>query len=352
VDALLAPLPGDSPAGESLLFSDVYDKIQVARRGSDRALFEGEGKPADWRLVARLASEALTTRSKDLQIGVWLLDALTRLHGFPGLRDGLRILCGLHDRFWEGMHPVVEDGDLATRANRLSWLNEAGEGRGSLAAAIADIPITDPAGSAGFGWGQWKESREVEKLARQSAERHERALAEGRLTVEQFDQAVTASSRRFYEGLFADLQAAFDECSRLETVAGERYGRDAPSLLNVHSAIEECRDVVERIVAEKRRLEPDPEEVAVDNSDGIPQATSAGRSGPLPLEPVNRADAVRRLEAVAAFFRRTEPHSPVAYLVQRAVRWAEMPLDQWLKDVIASDDVLSRIRDTLGLKGE
>jgi type VI secretion system protein ImpA len=68
------------------------------------------------------------------------------------------------------------------------------------------------------------------------------------------------------------------------------------------------------------------------------------------LEPINRSDALRRLAAVAEYFHRTEPHSPVAYLVQRAVRWGEMPLEQWLQDVIHDESVLNQLRDTLGLQ--
>jgi type VI secretion system protein ImpA len=68
------------------------------------------------------------------------------------------------------------------------------------------------------------------------------------------------------------------------------------------------------------------------------------------LEPQDRADALRRLAAVATYFRNTEPHSPISYLVQRAVRWGEMPLEQWLEDVIHDAGVLSTVRETLGLK--
>jgi type VI secretion system protein ImpA len=50
------------------------------------------------------------------------------------------------------------------------------------------------------------------------------------------------------------------------------------------------------------------------------------------------------------FFRRTEPNSPVANLIQRAIRWADMPLDVWLREVVANDDVLSRVKETLGIK--
>ena len=67
------------------------------------------------------------------------------------------------------------------------------------------------------------------------------------------------------------------------------------------------------------------------------------------IEPHDRLDAIRRLLAISDFFRRTEPHSPVSYLVQRAARWGEMPLDEWLQEVIKNESVLGEVRETLGL---
>lgn len=57
-----------------------------------------------------------------------------------------------------------------------------------------------------------------------------------------------------------------------------------------------------------------------------------------------------RLSEVAEFFRRTEPHSPVSYLVQRAVRWGEMSLEELMRDVVKNPEVLEQIWDTLGIK--
>jgi type VI secretion system protein ImpA len=54
------------------------------------------------------------------------------------------------------------------------------------------------------------------------------------------------------------------------------------------------------------------------------------------------------LAEVADFFRQTEPHSPVSYLVQRAVKWGNMPLESWLQEVVKDESVLSQIRETLG----
>ncbi len=349
VAAILAPIPGDNPAGESLLYSDVYDKVQLNRRIEHSQVDGGDGRGPDFRMVAKLTSEALKTRSKDLQMAVWLVDALARTDGFAGIRDGLHVLRGLHETFWDAFQPVVEDGDLAMRANRLSWLNDAGEGRDSLAVTIAGIALTDSRVAPEYGWAQYKESRDVDNLAKVSAERHTRAVEEGRLTGEQFDAAVASGSRKFYETIFADVIAAYQECDKLQEVVLAKYVADAPSLLNVKNALEEVQHVLERIVQEKRLREPDPAGETA-SPDAGPAVSAGGTVRVTGLDPVDRPDALRRLNAVAAFFRRTEPQSPVAYLVQRAIRWADMPLDAWLHEVLADEGVLSRVKETLGIK--
>jgi type VI secretion system protein ImpA len=50
----------------------------------------------------------------------------------------------------------------------------------------------------------------------------------------------------------------------------------------------------------------------------------------------------------AEFFQKTEPHSPISYIVQRAVKWGNMPLESWLQDVIKDETVLFNLRQTLG----
>jgi type VI secretion system protein ImpA len=354
IAALLAPIAGANPAGIPIEYEAVHGTIKAARQGTERSQFESEARPPDWRAVVRLSTDVLRSQSKHLEVAVWLADALVKTQGFAGLRDGLKLLRGLHDNFWDHLYPEIEDGDLSGRANRLAWLNEAGDGRETLASAIGSVPLTAPGTGFSYGWIQWKESRDVANLALRSAEKYAAALAENRITPEQFDKAVAGGPRKFYEELLADIVGALEECTQLEVVVSTRYGRDAPSLLNVRGAIEECQHVAERIVQEKRRLEPDPSDVAAVTESGAPVAArpDGAGAGPMTAEPVDRADAVRRLVSVANFFRRTEPHSPVAYLVQRAVRWAEMPLDEWLKDVVGSDDVLSRIKETLGIRGE
>jgi type VI secretion system protein ImpA len=177
------------------------------------------------------------------------------------------------------------------------------------------------------------------------------ALADGKISGEQFDTAVAGTSRAHYETLFSNLGECWGEFERLDRIVDEKFGREAPSLLGLKDSIEGCRTLVERILKEKRKLEPDatPAPAVEPQKTETPERV-APVSGGLSLQPQDRADALRRLAAVAAFFRRTEPHSPVAYLVQRAVQWGDMPLEHWLEEVIKDDTVLAHVRETLGLK--
>ena len=73
----------------------------------------------------------------------------------------------------------------------------------------------------------------------------------------------------------------------------------------------------------------------------------------LPEGPLqSREQAIAQLRAVAEFFRRTEPHSPVAYLAERAARWGEQPLHAWLRSVIKDDASLAKLEELLGVEAE
>jgi len=62
----------------------------------------------------------------------------------------------------------------------------------------------------------------------------------------------------------------------------------------------------------------------------------------------NRIQALQQLRLVADFFRSTEPHSPVAYLAERAASWGEMPLHVWLRAVIKDPVAIAGVEELLG----
>lgn len=352
LQTVLAPVPGDNPAGASLRYTSVYDAIQESRREDDilpMGEWQREVKTADWRAVIDISTEALSKKSKDLQIAAWLLEGLVETAGFAGLRDGLQLLRELQDKFWDSLHPVIEDGEVDIRTGPLTWIN------GRLPVLIGEISVT--AGPDGYSWHRWEESRIVDNLGRQSDAALAQAIAEGKITGEQFDKAVNGTPRAFYEQLFDDVQQALEACQALIDVVDEKFGNDAPSLMAIKKAIENCRSLVDSILKNKRALDPNykPAVEAVATPIEIHNIANGPiiRSEPisnLPLEPTSREDAFQRLAAIAEYLKRVEPQSPVSYLVDRAVRWSKMPLGEWLVEVVQNDDVLNRLRETLGIK--
>jgi type VI secretion system protein ImpA len=272
---ILKPIEGANPAGENLRYV-LFDDISEARRADDaldRGDWQRETKSADWETVMSLCVDALLNRTKDLQIAGWLTEALTVMQGFAGLATGLMIMRGYLENFWESVYPEIEDDDLEFRVGRLEFLNN------SLWSRVKQIPLTDGSAKAGYSWMQWEESRQVgyEGDAAKAGQRQE-LVAEGKLTAEEFDGAVAASSRTFYEALAADVEKCSEEFQNLERLADEKFGNDAPRLAELRESLEACKQLVARILKEKRALEPDKEEPA-GSEDAAPAENSASPEG-------------------------------------------------------------------------
>jgi len=327
-DTLLTPLPGDQPCGADLRYDPLYDKIKEARREDDDAPqgeWERPRKLADWPQVIKLATEALEKRSKDLQIAAWLTEALLRRDGCAGLRDGLTLLHGFIDRFWDHVHPELEDGDAELRAAPLEWLGTR------LNIAVKMVPVT----ASGVSWIKCQEARTVptEKDAEQDEARsqaRQSAVADGKFTPEELDQAFAGTPKAWYRQLVADLEGAQAALQSLDTLCNERFGRDAPSLIPLRNALEELHHGAQGLLTQKLQLDPDPVDAATAAGTGVGGAGGgsvpgvAGAGGGLPAEPVDRADAAARLISAARFLRRNEPTSPVSYLMLRVLRWGEL----------------------------
>jgi type VI secretion system protein ImpA len=127
IEELLKPIPGANPSGVDLFDDPIFEKIKDARRtdtGGALELEEAKAKIADYGLVAKLATDALTTKSKDLRIASWLTEALLSREGYGGLRDGLDVMRGLIERFWDTVYPEIEDGDAGARVGPLGFIGE------------------------------------------------------------------------------------------------------------------------------------------------------------------------------------------------------------------------------------
>lgn len=355
-EALLQPISENNPSGESLRFSNIYDEIKEARR-ADEELPQGEWqtelKTADFRKVITLATSALESNTKDLQIAAWLSEALVKQHGFTGLRDGLKLMNGLQDKFWETLHPEIDEGDMEGRANAVAWMD------GQAALAVKGAAIT----GEGYSYTDFEDSKRydipeaIDTLDTADQEKYRELAAEAeaknKVTGDKWRRAKAASRRAFYEELTVAIEECWTEYAEINRVIEEKYDRNqAPGLNNLKRALDDIQTQVKRLLEEKRAEEPDEadeseEAVQTESGDNIGGGAVAVAATGGAIR--TRQDALKRLAELAEYFRKNEPQSPVSYLIQRAVKWGNMPFENWLQDVIKDETVLYQLRQTLGL---
>jgi type VI secretion system protein ImpA len=326
-DDLLTPIPGDNPAGANLRY-ELYDVIREARREDIDAPTGGwdrEPKRADWTLVAKAAADALATKSKDLQLAVWLVEASYHRESFAGFAAAVRATAQLLERFWDNLYPPVEDGDLEMRAAPLVWL---GSDKQPLKQAILLAPVTN----TGLTLFKYRESRDVGFEAAaddyDKKQARKKKMDAGMMSGEDFEKAFTSTPKAWYKQRAADIVAALNALAALDKAGNEKFGRDAPGYNELRKPIEEVQRIVGELLAEKLKLEPDPVEVVPPpdaNGDALGDGTAeAGSTGGLSVEPTSRDDATQRVMVAARWLRHSEPTSPTSYLMLRALRWGEL----------------------------
>lgn len=330
---ILNPVPGDNPGGADLRYDPVYDKIKEARREEEdieQGDWKRERKVADWPLTGKLCEEVLATRSKDLQLASWLTEAAVRQRGIEGVLEGLALVQGLLDQFWDHLYPELEDGDAEFRATPLDWLSN------QLIRLLQNLKLTKD----GYSYLKFKESRDVGyeqgSASEKAIEARKVKLDEGKLAPEVFDESFDQTPKTFYLALFASLNQILTDTKSLTQVCDEKFGEYSPSFSRFVQSTEEVRQVAKGLLDKKREMEPDPiEEVAEAETQGeesatgevaaaVPQGSGINIAAFTGAEPSSRKPIIEGLVHAAAQLRQMDPTNPGAYLLMRGLRFGEL----------------------------
>jgi type VI secretion system protein ImpA len=349
LEKLLAPISEEAPTGVNLrdragdlTFQTLEEQRTEIAPEDDPT---GAGRAANWKAVVSGCEEALAASTKDLELAVRLTEGLSRTHGFEGLTTGIRLVTELTQSFWDRLHPGLEaEGEivLPVRARPLSWL---GSSKDFLRAA-AGCPILSGADGRQLSWQDYNNSMLVdEKRTLSDPSQYEDMLAAGYISGEEWNARLAAAPPAELRQVLADVIRGQEALDELRALAEKQFGSDdAPSFMGLGEVLFDIREYLEQRV-------PKEEEAvggeAVAGAEGAAAAAPAAQTGPIG----SREDALRRLGEVADYFRRTEPHSPISYLVERAVRWGHMPLMEVLEEFVEDPTALARIQHNLGIRG-
>lgn len=346
---ILAPISDAHPTGDDLRYEGTYDRIREARREDDATLpagvWQSKLKTADWVQVRDLAADVLATKSKDLQIAVWLTQALINIDGFVGLTEGLGICNGLCRAFWDRLYPRFEGDDLEARVLPIVWINE------KLIVELQGIPLTrvGEAAAADYNWGHWEHALRLDQLANRDRKAFDKAEAEGEPTRPRFMAAAGRTPDGFYTALASDIEGALAAVATLSQTLDEACGRQAPSLSRLTNLLTAMHGLVAGFLRERGAIVPSLGQAPVP-ADGAPSPPVAPDEAPHAAGPIrSREDAYQRLREAAEYLLRTEPHSPTPYLVRRAVSWGSMPLAELLREIIKDESDLAQLYRLLGM---
>jgi type VI secretion system protein ImpA len=344
---LLAPIEGEHPAGpdprEDFSPNSLYFRLRDARseaRAAERQLDAAEPgdrpAPPQWGPVSRLAITLLQTQAKDLEAASWLTEALLRTDGLDGLAAGFQLMAGLVETYWDELHPLPDDEGLARRIATVAGLN--GEGaEGTLIQPLRKTPLFAlPSGEMLALW-QYQQSAEVATIV--EAARRAQRLSAGVTPFDTVEDAARSSipklnqvrqSARACLAAWQALEAAFD-----------RYP-EAPPMGRVRDLLEEIVSVVDRYTGSEV-TETEIGTVETTATERPPVIAGGGRI-------TTREEALRVLDEAADFFRRTEPHSPLAYTLREAVRRGRLTWPELLEEIVPDVDHRAAILSSLGIR--
>jgi type VI secretion system protein ImpA len=363
IEALLNPISEENPVGEdprldaspTSPYYQIKDARNQARAAERQYLLGGEAEPPDWTPLLQLVPEALSSLAKDLELTTYFIETLCREHGLAGLRDGFRLARELIERFGDDIYPTPDEDGIETRLAPLASLN--GEGaEGTLITPIRMIPLTLPSEEGEFSLADYQQSQALDKL---SEDAKQRQIELGVATMPAINSAVAQTDVSFYLTLNADLEAALSELQELTQTLDNKYGHESPPTVTIRGVLEEFQNAVRSLAGDRIDAATPIEEVESVDEQKESAAGAAPAATPAAADTVaasgeiqTREDAFRQIMRLAEFFRKTEPHTPISFALERVVRWGRMPFPQLLRELSRETGSVEELFKLVGISDQ
>ncbi|WP_172379591.1 type VI secretion system protein TssA [Vibrio sp. Vb339] len=354
----------------------------------------------NWAELRKISEETLTSQSKDLEILGWYITSqLFTSQPFHNLANAIPTLNLFIDQFWDTLNPMLPEAKLkasddAGKAKEITefktkpLLQLVGE---SVDSSSVYIPFQMLDFCAGVTFGDYLTAERKGNIA----ELKESALGS-------FDGSVS-------ETLYL-LASIFSELEIAEKNLAEKCQAVGATVISFNFIKTNVRDLIKAIhflVGEKFAPWPlDDNFHVIQNSTEAPQQDDSTHSAPMQasapqndsslttetsqnsgssnpvnqgngsvasdiqalsnLAPqnqtqtivqnvssingiVNRDHAFQEIRKIAEYFKETEPHSPIAFLLERSIRWGYMSFPELLQEMVGNESVIAQINQMTGM---
>lgn len=322
---LLGPVSTERPCGENL-----EDSQLLASFDSYRVFGQSTPLPSDtdWREIRDRALEALH-KSRDLRLLIHLGAAVIRTDGLASFVDITKAASTWLEIWWDEVYPLV-DGDGILRRSALSGLAD----RMAIIDGLRRVPILVHRQLGSFSIRNVEIALGAMPAGEGVANPPDSTQLNALLSAVEFDAL---------QALESQLASGMQNLSTIEKVMRDRIsGQAAPDFAPLATTLARTRTVVAAQIAARA-----PAGTGVHAGNGANVAEAIG--GPVAVGSIKtREDAVRALEAVAVFFRRNEPSSPIPLFLERAKRLVAKDFLAVLEDI--APDALQQAKSAGGVR--
>jgi type VI secretion system protein ImpA len=364
-DRLLAPISEELPCGESRedsqnvdlsrAFSVLFAESSAAKKlelawADNQLNFVGNQEVVDrpqWMPIAEKSIDYLGHFSKDARALSCLVEAATRVAGFVGLRDSLRLTRQMLEKYQDRLNPRPDSSEVYAPFDSISSLDKSR----TFAAAIKQCTLSSLNEYSQTSYFQYELARFFDEATMDEAAR-ESAINQGRLTQAKFRQMVSKIPADEIREKSGFLSEALDEARGVNAALQTYCSSSEISISKSIQLLETIRSWFNDVAKSFLETETSITEAGSsgDNAGGVaPTApTAAVATGTVSGPIASRDQALTQLGVVAEFFRKTEPHSPISYALEQAIRWGKMPLPELLQDVLRNEEVLAEVFRRIG----
>ena len=322
---LRPPISAEQPCGEDLEDSQLlaaFDAYHVF--GQMTPL----GDDTDWREIRAKALEGLE-HSRDLRLLAHLAAARLRTEGLAGFCSVLEVAGAWFSDYRELLYPRVDD-DAILRKNALNSFAD----RMAIIDAVRRAPFVSNPQLGAFGLRDY----EVATGKMPAPEGESEPPSETHVNA-----ALTASDSEVLGALSQALADGVAALRLIEAAMRDAHGsNETPDFDALIASLADIERVLRAELAGRSEAEA-PSEAAAAPGEAGTAVISAGSIR-------SREDAVRALDAVATFFRKNEPSSPVPIIVERAKRLISMDFLELLADL--APDGLDQVKRIGGIQDQ
>lgn len=320
-------------------YFNLKDLRNQARASERQQLIENETlQVPQWRQLLDEIPGVLINRSKDLEFVAWYVEALCREHGFEGLAQGFDLARRMLETHWDNLYPLPDEEGAATRIAPLVGLNGS-DSEGTLIQPILSIPLFNSAALGEVAVWQVEQAAEISRLDEQKAQQRIDAGALAEDDVTQAVRETTDSALVAVHGAIEHAQQAFTGMS--EAMDRVMEGEPQPTS-HIRTVLERCKSIlmhyagarIEKAMARQNQGSETPAQHAETEGEQVGESAGNAHADPVQVAIASRARALEQLSQLAEFFRQTEPHSPVSYAINQAVRWSELSLPELMQELI------------------